>query len=42
MSKYRRMLSKGDRKLNPCNQCNADGMVYGQQHYQAWKKIKSF
>ena len=41
LSKYRRLLLKGDRKLNPCNQCNADGMVYGIQHYQAWKKINS-
>lgn len=41
MSKYRRLLLKGDRKLNPCNQCNADGMVYGEQHYQAWTKNNS-
>ena len=41
MSKYRRFLLNGDRKLNPCNQCNADGMVYGEQHFKAWKKISS-
>ena len=41
LSKYRRQLLKGDRKLNPCNQCNADGMVYGKQHFNAWKKINS-
>jgi radical SAM protein with 4Fe4S-binding SPASM domain len=41
LSKYRRMLLNGERKLNPCNQCNADGMVYGKQHFQAWKKNNS-
>ena len=37
MSKYRRSLLKGDRELNPCNKCNADGMVYGKKHYEAFK-----
>jgi len=37
MSKYRRNLLKGDRILNPCNKCNADGMVYGEKHYEAFK-----
>ena len=37
MSKYRRNLLKGDRNLNPCNKCNADGMVYGEKHYEAFK-----
>ena len=37
ISKYRRHLLKGDRQLSPCNKCNADGMVYGEQHYLAWK-----
>ena len=41
LSKYRRKLLGGDRNLNPCNQCNADGMVYGKSHYNAWNKIKS-
>ena len=36
LSKYRRKLLGGDRNLNPCNQCNADGMVYGEKHHQAW------
>jgi len=38
LSKYRRKLLSGDRKLNPCNQCNADGMVYGIKHNDAWNK----
>ena len=41
LSKYRRKLLGGDRNLNPCNQCNADGMIYGKSHYNAWNKIKS-
>jgi radical SAM protein with 4Fe4S-binding SPASM domain len=39
LSKYRRRLLGGKRDLNPCNQCNADGMVYGQKHYEAWGKL---
>ena len=39
LSKYRRKLLGGDRNLNPCNQCNADGMVYGEKHYKAWEKL---
>jgi len=39
LSKYRRKLLGGDRNINPCNQCNADGMVYGKSHYNAWNKI---
>ena len=39
LSKYRRNLLKGNRVLNPCNSCNADGMVYGEKHYEAWKKL---
>jgi|TARA_B110000238_G_C16128947_1_gene440547 radical SAM protein with 4Fe4S-binding SPASM domain len=38
LSKYRKKLLSGDRKLNPCNQCNADGMVYGIKHKDAWNK----
>ncbi len=41
MSKYRRSLLKGERKLSPCNKCNADGMVYGVKHYSAWKNIEN-
>ncbi len=37
LSKYRKHLLKGDRSLKPCNQCNANGMVYGSNHYKAWK-----
>ena len=36
LSKYRRQLLNGERKLNPCSKCNADGMVYGEKHHDAW------
>lgn len=39
LSKYRRNLLKGNRVLNPCNSCNADGMVYGEKHYKVWKSL---
>lgn len=39
LSKYRRNLLKGDRSLNPCNLCNCEGMVHGENHYQAWKNL---
>ena len=39
LSKYRRHLLKGERTLNPCNSCYADGMVYGEKHYKAWKDL---
>ena len=39
LSKYRNNLLNGNRKMKPCDQCNADGTVYGIKHYEAWKKI---
>ena len=39
LSKYRKKLINGDRSLNPCNKCNAEGDVYGEKHYLAWKDI---
>ncbi len=38
LSRYRRKLLNGKRDLNPCISCNADGMVYGEKHYEAWRK----
>lgn len=37
MSKYRTRLLKGERNLSPCNNCNAEGTVYGSKHAEAWK-----
>ena len=39
LSKYRKKLLSGDRKLNPCNKCNADGTVYGKKHAAAWNDL---
>ena len=35
-SKYRMSLIKGSRKLSPCNKCNADGTLHGENHANAW------
>ena len=40
LNKYRKKLLSGNRDINPCNICNADGMVYGEKHYKAWTKQK--
>lgn len=39
MKKYRKKLINGNRDLSPCKNCNADGQVYGENHYKAFKKI---
>jgi radical SAM protein with 4Fe4S-binding SPASM domain len=36
LTKFRKQLLKGKRKNNPCNICNANGMVYGEKHAKAW------
>ena len=40
LSKYRKSLLNGNRNLNPCNRCNANGTVYGEKHYLAWKNFE--
>ncbi len=37
LSKYRKKLLEGDRSLSPCKSCNAEGTVYGEKHYEAWR-----
>ncbi len=39
LSKFRKELLNGQRKSNPCNLCNADGVVYGNKHNSAWRKV---
>ena len=39
MTKYRKKLLMGDRSLNPCNKCNAEGTLLGKNHAVEWKKI---
>ena len=36
LNKYRKKLLNGERSLNPCNKCNADGQIYGKKHYLAY------
>ena len=39
MSKYRKDLLKGKRISSPCNSCNAQGTLLGQNHAKLWKEI---
>ena len=40
MNEYRKNLIKGrDKAGTPCTNCNADGMVVGRNHYEAWRNI---
>jgi radical SAM protein with 4Fe4S-binding SPASM domain len=39
LKKYRRRLAKGQRDLSPCNKCNADGTLHGQNHATAWESF---
>ena len=38
LNRYRKNLLKGNRDLNPCKTCNADGEVYGSKHASEWSK----
>lgn len=39
MIEYRNKLSTGDRSLSPCNNCNANGKIFGHNHAKAWLSI---
>jgi len=41
MKKNRRRLAKGRRDLSPCNKCNADGTLHGEEHAAAWERFYS-
>jgi len=34
---YRKRLASGDRSLSPCNNCNANGRIFGENHAKAWQ-----
>ena len=36
LDEYRKKLSSGDRDISPCDNCNANGMVFGANHAKAW------
>ena len=41
LNDYRKKLSSGNRDLAPCDNCNANGMVFGKSHSNEWNKIFS-
>ncbi len=43
INKYRKHLFEGNRDLPPCNRCDADGKLHGEEYAEIWKKnIDSF
>jgi len=36
LSKYRKRLMNKDRSMSPCNKCNTDGKLHGQNHKDHW------
>jgi radical SAM protein with 4Fe4S-binding SPASM domain len=38
LKNYREKLEKGDRSIDPCKNCNANGTLHGFKHAEAWKK----
>ena len=36
LMKYRKKLKEGDRSESPCNNCNANGLIFGQNHAKLW------
>ena len=37
LTEFRNKLKNGDRSLSPCNNCNANGQVFGVNHASKWK-----
>ena len=33
---FRKKLKAGDRSLSPCNNCNANGLIFGHNHAKLW------
>jgi len=38
LTNYRKNLLSGNRCLNPCKNCNADGTLLGKNHAKKWKQ----
>jgi len=36
LMEFRKKLKVGDRSASPCNNCNANGMVFGKNHAETW------
>ena len=39
LMEFRNKLKNGERSLSPCNNCNANGQVFGVNHVKAWSKV---
>ena len=37
----RKRLNNADRKFSPCNVCDVEGTLIGNEHSEAWRKIHS-
>ena len=37
LTEFRNKLKNGERSLSPCNNCNANGQIFGFNHAEAWK-----
>lgn len=37
LMEFRNKLKNGERSLSPCNNCNANGQIFGSNHVNAWK-----
>ena len=36
LNDFRKKLVKGERTISPCNNCTANGMVFGENHSKSW------
>ena len=39
ITRYRKDLLKGKRISSPCNTCNAQGTLLGQNHAKIWREL---
>ena len=39
LTKFRKLLGKGNRKFSPCNNCNVIGTLEGRNQYNLWKRV---
>ncbi len=39
LNDFRKKLVKGERIISPCNNCTANGMIFGENHSKLWSKL---
>jgi len=39
LNDFRKKLVKGERTISPCNNCTANGMIFGENHSKLWSKL---